>query len=153
MWWWTSYSVKETISCFISFILPRLGWSRERVRADNYFALERLQKQSLWRRKTRRKKNFGEEKDGKRAKNFPSSPSCPLSEFCSLPRFYSRTVSNNYFLAQKKSAQLGAFWWMFWKAIISIVFGAFSFKTEENLSQQCVMMIAVRGKFCPKLIY
>ena len=46
----------------ISFIVRE--W---RVRSDNYFALERLQKQSLCQRK----------KNGKRAKNFPSSPSCP----------------------------------------------------------------------------
>ena len=72
----------------ISFIVPE-----RRVRSDNYFALERLQKQSLWRRK----------KDGKSAKNFPSSPSCPLSEFCSSDRFYSGTVSNNYFLAREKT--------------------------------------------------
>ena len=50
---------KETyISCF-TFILPGL---KESEVCDNYFALERLQKQSLWQRKTRQKKNFGEEK-------------------------------------------------------------------------------------------
>ena len=73
--------------------------------------------------------HFGEERrDGKRTlakKNFPSPPSCPLPEFCSSDGFYSGTVSNNYFLSRKrtrkKSAQLGAFWWMFWKAIIGIL--------------------------------
>ena len=73
--------------------------------------------------------HFGKERrDGKRTlakKNFPSSPSCPLPEFCSSDGFYSGTVSNNYFLSRKrtrkKSAQLGAFWWMFGKAIISIL--------------------------------
>ena len=72
--------------------------------------------------------HFGKERrDGKRTlakKNFPSPPSCPLPEFCSSDGFYSGTVSNNYFLAErtrKKSAQLRAFWWMFGKAIIDIL--------------------------------
>ena len=81
----------------ISFIVPE-----RRVRSDNYFALERLQKQSLWRRK----------KDGKSAKNFPSSPSCPLRVL-----LFRQVLLRNSFQQllscprenQKKSAQLGGF--------------------------------------------
>ena len=73
------------------------------MRSDNYFALERLQKQSLWRRDGKRTLA---KKDGKRAKNFPSSPSCPPPEFCSSDGFCSRTVSNNYFLAQKNRKEI-----------------------------------------------
>ena len=100
---------KETYTLCYIYLIHSAWVGGEWVRSDNYFSLESLQKQSLSRRKTRRKKNFGEERR-KKAKNFPSSPSCPLPEFCSSDGFYSGTVSNNYFLAQKNPKEICPTW-------------------------------------------
>ena len=139
------FSDKKHISCF-TFILPGL---KESEVCDNYFALERLQKQSLWRRKTRRKKNFGEEK-------------LSVSTFLSSPRvlLFRRVLLRNSFQQllsfPKKNPKEICPTSSFLMNVLKgnhrhFVFGAFS---EENLSQWCVMMmIAGWGKFCPKLIY
>ena len=136
------FSDKKHISCF-TFILPGL---KESEVCDNYFALERLQKQSLWQRKTRRKKNFGEEKLS--VSTFLSSPRVLLFRRVLLRNSFQQLLScqkepernlPNFELSDECSErQSSAF--CLWS-----VFG--------GKSQWCVMMIAGWGKFCPKLIY
>ena len=102
--------------------------------------------------------HFGKERrDGKRTlakKNFPSSPSCPLSPSFALQTGFTqeqfptitffpekepeRNLPNLELSDECSERQSSAF-------CLRSVFG--------GKSQWCVMMIAVRGKFCPKLIY
>ena len=119
--------------------LIHCAWAR--VRSDNYFALERLQKQSLWRRKTRRKKS-----EKLSVFTFLSSTSFALRRGFTQEQFPTIT-----FLPrgnQKKSAQLGDFWWIFWKAIISnIVFTNFLQNRWESISVVCDDESCVRESF------
>ena len=139
----TIFSEKKHISPVLhSFCL---GWRRVR----SVTTISRL--------KGFKSNHFGKERrDGKRTlakKNFPSSPSCPLPPSFALQTGFTQeqfpTITFLPERTRKKSAQLRAFWWMFWRQssafCLRSVFG--------GKSQWCVMMIAGWGKFCPKLIY
>ena len=122
-----------------SFPPIHCAWKLE-VGSDNYFALERLLKQSLWRRK----------KDGKRPKNFPSSPSClPASLFTQVLR----TNSFQQLLSCSEQCQRNLPKLVFSdessKRQSSALPSCFRFHVRERMSEDD----SCEAKFCPKLIY